>query len=147
MTDQTQAPPRTAAATAAAMRRAEERRAEYLRERGWECIPPDGVMRLTAIARPAADVVQRPHVRVEVVGPPAAGGKPRANTDGRGARLVAAFYTAGQLPRSPQHREQFERIVGELLAAQGFTTDGAWTLCVDPGGPYACVPAKRAPGR
>lgn len=31
---------RTAAATAAAKRRAEERRADYLRERGWTCIAP-----------------------------------------------------------------------------------------------------------
>lgn len=34
-------PPRTAAATAAARRNAEERRAEALRERGWICIAPD----------------------------------------------------------------------------------------------------------
>jgi len=33
--------PRTAAATAAASRNADERRANHLRERGWICIAPD----------------------------------------------------------------------------------------------------------
>ena len=33
---------KTAAATAAWMRKAEDRRADELRERGWTCIPPDG---------------------------------------------------------------------------------------------------------
>jgi hypothetical protein len=33
--------PRTAAATAAASRNADERRAEHLRDRGWICIPPE----------------------------------------------------------------------------------------------------------
>jgi hypothetical protein len=33
--------PRTAKATRAAQRKAEERRAEWLRARGWTCTPPE----------------------------------------------------------------------------------------------------------
>lgn len=33
--------PRTARATAASKRAAEDRRAEYLRARGWLCVPPE----------------------------------------------------------------------------------------------------------
>lgn len=35
--------PRTAAATAAAKRNSEERRAQMLRERGWSVIPPETI--------------------------------------------------------------------------------------------------------
>jgi hypothetical protein len=33
--------PKTAAATAAASRNADERKAEHLRARGWTCVPPE----------------------------------------------------------------------------------------------------------
>lgn len=33
--------PKTAAATAAASRNADERKAQHLRERGWTCVPPE----------------------------------------------------------------------------------------------------------
>lgn len=139
MEEQTQ--PRTAAATAAAMRRAEERKADELRARGWECIPPDGVVRLTAIARPAIGAPgPAPELRIAIVGPRAAGGKPRANTDGMGEREVAAFFAGGQLPTNAQHMPDW---LTEVLTAAGYVPDGAWTVGVDPHGRYASVPVKR----
>lgn len=140
-----QTPPRTAAATAAAMRRAEERKAEELRARGWECIPPDGRVRLTAIARPAVGAPsQQPQMRISIVGPRAAGGRPRANTDGIGEREVAAFYTDGQLPANALHIPDW---LTEALTAAGYVPDGAWTAGVDPHGRYASVQVNRNSGR
>lgn len=145
--DEQQQQPRTAAATAAAMRRAEERRAEFLRGRGWECTPPDGVVRLTAIARPAVGSPgPQPELRVSVVGPRAAGGKPRANTDGAGERELAAFFVAAQLPAQPEHMRQLDGLT-EVLSAAGYVPDGAWTVGVDPHGRYASVGVTRSYGR
>lgn len=140
-----QTPPRTAAATAAAMRRAEERKADELRARGWECIPPDGQVRLTAIARPAIGApATAPELRIAVIGPRAAGGKPRANTDGVGEREVAAFFSGGQLPANALHMPDW---LSEVLTAAGYVPDGAWTVGVDPHGRYASVQVKRRSGR
>lgn len=60
---------RTAKATAALMRKAEERRADWLRERGWTCTPPEhyplpeGAGRVTCVrcgASAAADGLGSP---------------------------------------------------------------------------------------
>lgn len=136
-------PPRTAAATAAAMFRAEERRAEFLRGRGWQCIPPDGQERLTAIARPAVGSTgPRPQLRIAIVGPRSAGGKPRANLDGAGEREVSAVVTDGQLPARPEHIRQLDGLL-EAIQACGYIPAGAWMVGVDPHGRYASVQVKR----
>lgn len=131
MTDEQDTPPRTAAATAAAMRRAEDRRAAELRERGWTCIPPDTDRgELCAVIR---DVPGERSARV-IVAP--AGVPPTA---------IDVLRLTGPMPRptgrSEQQRRQLAPTADEL-AGHGYVVERGWTFGVDARGPYASCPVR-----
>lgn len=138
---------RTAAATAARRRHGEEQRAEFLRSRGWTVTPPEGTVRLTAIVRPAVGLPdESAKSRVAIVGPPSAGGRPRANLDGLGAREVTSFYVPVPIPKSGDQLAKL-RAFQEELSVLGYEVDGPWHAGVDPHGRVASVPVKRVAGR
>lgn len=99
-------------------------------------------MQLHAVIRPNLALDDGARSRVAIIGPPAAGGRPRANLDGMGEREVAAFYVAEQLPASVQHIARM-RDMEEALSAAGYRVAGAWTVGVDPHGRYASVRVDR----
>lgn len=132
------------------MRAADEKRAEQLRSRGWVVIPP-GDVQLTAVIRPYLAYRDAPDVksRVAVYGPPAAGGRPRADLDGLGDREIAAFYTTTPLPvATPATPYAGDRMSAfrEELAGQGYDLVGAWTFGTDAHGRFASVRVRHADG-
>lgn len=128
-------PKRTAAATAAWRRRAEERKAGELRARGWLVVAPEDV---ASWARRAADLVAT--VR-RTQGHADAWVLVDVRDAGAGGQLVATWTSPGRVPAPAQIGALAD--LGHLLAAQGFTVRGGWTVGTDSDGRYASAPVGR----
>lgn len=142
---------RTAAATAAWMRRADEKRAEHLRGRGWVCIAPEDVPAARSMlaetyadagARQLVATVRREHglpgsapdswVRVTVQ-PESAGA------------VVATWTSPGYVP--PADHINGLRDLGSMLASQGWHVTSGWVVGNDALGRYAFAPVAQATER
>lgn len=142
--------PRTAAATAAWRRRAEERKAGELRARGWLVVAPEDS---ASWARRQADMVatvrdtQLPADRRVALRAKshATDVEPWVLVDvrdaGAGGQLVATWTSPGRVPAAAQIGALAD--LGHLLSAQGWAVRGGWTVGTDAGGRYASAPVDR----